>query len=136
MENGANDAISVPSLTEIIMFSKELTSPTSGMPCKRPVLASNVVHSGWPVMLKVIGSLSGSLAVGTNSYCSPTNEDVAGAPAIVGRELTGGGDIGSVVAVVSVDPLQAANIKVAKSSIEIIVIFENRSRRKGRSLSL
>jgi hypothetical protein len=54
------------------------------MPLSRPVLFVNVAQDGLPLMLKTRLLPSGSLAVGSKPYSSPSTTEAGGVPPIVG----------------------------------------------------
>ena len=66
MVNAGSDAVAVPSLTRIVIPAYDPTFATVGVPCKRPVVVSNVAHAGMFTILKVSVSLLASVAVGVN----------------------------------------------------------------------
>src|SRR5262245_17558555 len=82
---GSATAAACPSLTEIVTSAN--VPAVAGVPCSRPVAASNVAHAGRLRIENVSAWPSGSLAVGVNVYDAPTTTEVAGEPEIVGGRL-------------------------------------------------
>src|SRR5688572_26604409 len=85
--NAGSGTATWPSLTEIVTF--ENVPVLAGVPCNRPVAASNAAQLGRLRIENVSGWPSASLAVGVNVYASLTTIDVAGVPEIVGARFVG-----------------------------------------------
>ena len=91
MEKVGRAASMTPSETAIWIFEYVPVTPSTGVPLRVPVVASNVAQSGLPAILNVRLSPSGSLALGWNEYGMLVFALEAGLPEIVGAWLTGGG---------------------------------------------
>ena len=87
IENAARLADAAPSDTLITILLCAPVLPAPGVPVKRPVAVSKVVHDGRLLMLKVNTSPSASLAVGTKLYKLPTTTCGCGVPAMIGAVL-------------------------------------------------
>ena len=90
MVNAGSATATAPSLTEIVMSANVPTLAASGVPCRRPVAASKVVHVGRLRIENVSGWRSASVAVGVNVYGVATSAVVAGAPLMTGGRLAPG----------------------------------------------
>ena len=66
IENGASEAVALPSLTLMVMPDVVPTLADAGVPVSRPVVLLNVAHAGLFAMEYVSASLSASLADGWN----------------------------------------------------------------------
>ncbi len=84
IENAGSDDDKVPSLTLMTIPRCVPMSLGCGVPDNSPVTVLNDAQSGRFCTLNVIGSLSGSDAVGTTEYAVPAVTDDDGVPVIVG----------------------------------------------------
>jgi hypothetical protein len=89
MEKVGNDLLALPSLTLMTMFEYVPACWALGVPVRAPLLELNVAHAGLPLIEKVSGSPSASLAVGVNEYVDPDCTLVGGVPEITGALLAG-----------------------------------------------
>ena len=114
IENGASEALALPSLALMTMFEYDPTLVAVGVPESCPVVVLKAAHDGLFVIAKLNASPSASAAVGRKLYAAPAFTDAAGEPLIVGARFAG------AVTLIA----KAGNAVVALPSLTLIAMLE------------
>ena len=119
IENGARDALLVPSLTEMTMLEYVPTFAVVGVPETVPLAMLKVAQDGRFCTLKESAAPAASLAVGVKLYGYPATSVVDGVPEIVG----GGGGGGVLTGGAETVMEKGASDARATPSLTLITMF-------------